>query len=237
MVPAVDRPTLQGVQLAVQDLDAAATFAEQVLGLQRDAADGGDNLARFRLGAHWLALEQQPAEAMQGLSPGNAAALHWRCSDLPRQHTHLSQLGFDSQNESAQDDACHVRIAAAETGACAIQWCDGRTLKPAGRPSLPGITALVLPARAPGRAAAHWAQIFQMPLEHHAAGHPHLVLDGIRLQFVFAEDGTAGMAGITLALDNAGAALERARARGLIVDGDAVSLAGLKVRLASTGIA
>lgn len=237
MVPALRKSTLQGLRLTVQDLEAATRFTEQVLGLQRDAADSSDSLPRFGLGAHWLALEQQPAEATQGLPPGNEATLHWWCSDLPRQSTHLSQLGFDSPNASTLDDACHVRIAAAETGACAIQWCDGPSLQPADPPASPGITALVLPARAPERAAAHWAQIFQMPLERHAAGDPHLLLDGIRLQFVFAEDGAGGVASLTLALDDAGAVRERAKARGLRVDGDTISLAGLKVRLAGAGLA
>ncbi|AMM25940.1 VOC family protein [Variovorax sp. PAMC 28711] len=226
MWPALDRPTLQGVQLAVPDLDAAVAFAEQVLRLERTAPDA----ACFRLGAQWLAFVQHPSAA----SAGNVATLHWRCSDLRRQRTLLTQLGFDSQGDSEPDDVTPLRVVAADTGACALQWVADNERKTNERPpssSSPGITALVLHARAPERVAAHWAQIFQVSVERHAAGLPRLVLDGISLQFVFVEEGAGGVGRITLALDDAGAVRERAIACGTTVDGDALTLPGLTIGL------
>ncbi|MEB0113708.1 catechol 2,3-dioxygenase-like lactoylglutathione lyase family enzyme [Variovorax sp. GrIS 2.14] len=235
MWPALDRSAFQGVRLAVPDLAAAVGFARQVLGLERASSEAADtqDIARFRLGAHWLAFERQSAEILPTLSSNHLATLHWRCSDLRRQRTLLTQLGFDSQDESELDPVPPVRVVAAETGACALQW-DAEAAPIGGDlPSSSGITGVVLHTRAPERAAAHWAQIFQVSVERHATGVPRLVLDRLSVQFVFADERAGGIGRITLALDDAGAVRDRAIASGATVDGDAIAIAGLTISLAN----
>lgn len=219
MWPALDRSTLQGVQLAVPDRDAAVAFAEQVLRLERTAPGA----TRFRIGAHWLAFEQrQPA----GL-PGNAATLLWRCRDLQRQQALLAQRGVDLQNDAEPGEATLLRVAAADTGACALQWTAEAQGKADVPPAAQGITALVLHARAPERVAAHWAQLFQGSVERPADGCPRLVLDGISLQFMFVEEATGGVSRMTLALGDA-------IANDANVDTGALAIAGLTIGLAQT---
>ncbi|CAN5887037.1 hypothetical protein BH11PSE13_BH11PSE13_46050 [soil metagenome] len=239
--PAVDRPALQGLRLAVPDLRAALAFAAQVLGLEKQAAthpgDGDPDEARFQLGASsWLAVRQRPPDAARIPSPATAAmlqTLHWRCTDLVRQRALLARLGFDSPADSEPDDAASIRVAAAETGACAIRWESAPLQPPAAHDTLPQLVALVLHARAPERAITLWAQMFQAPVERPTAGVPRLRLGALTVQFAFAEEQAGGVASLTLEVPDAAAARERAKAQGLALDGDAISLAGLRVRLTS----
>lgn len=235
MWSALDRPTLQGVRLTVPDLDAAVAWAHQVLKLARDPGTEDDpkDIARFRIGTHWLAFQRPSTESLPSLSPNDVATLHWRCSDLQRQRMLLAQLGFDSQENSDPGAPAPLRVVAAETGACALQW-DAEAVRVCGdAPSSPGISALVLHTRAPERVAAHWAQMFQVSIERHAAGVPRLVLGGLSLQFVFAEEGAGGIGRMSLSLPDASDVRARAIASGAIVDGDAFTLAGLTISLAN----
>jgi len=237
MWSALDRPALQGVRLTVLDLDAAVAQVHEVLGLARDPgrADDGEDIARFRIGTHWLAFQRSSTESLSSLAPNDVATLHWRCSDLQRQRMLLAQLGFDSQEDAEPGAPALLRVVAAETGACALQWDAGaeavRVCSEA--PSSPGISALVLHTRAPERVAAHWAQVFQVCVERHAAGVPRLVLGGLSVQFVFAEEGAGGIGRMSLSLPDASDVRARAIASGAIVDGDAFTLAGLTISLAN----
>ncbi len=235
MWSALDRPTLQGVRLMVPDLDAAVAWAQQVLGLAREPgkADDPKDIARFRIGTQWLAIQRPSKESSPSLSPNDVATLYWRCSDLRRQRLLLGQLGFDSREDSETGPAAPLHVVAAETGACALQWDAEAVRFCADAPSSPGISALVLHTRAPERVAAHWAQMFQVSVERHAAGVPRLVLGGLSVQFVFAEEGAGGIGRMTLSLPDASTVRARAIASGAVVDGDAFTLAGLTVSLAN----
>ncbi|RZI94010.1 MAG: hypothetical protein EOP78_09890 [Variovorax sp.] len=219
MLRAVQHSTLQGLELRVDDLGAAALLVGQVLGLPPLAPEAAGEL-RFGLGARWLALRQAP--------PEQADCLHWRCATLAGQRLLLGQLGIDMAEEVAET----LQVSGVDTGACAATWTEGPTA--ASADAAPRLHALVLHARAPERVAAHWAQMLHATPGRDARGLPQLRIDGVALSFTFSEDGAGGVREIALAPggpEALQAICERADAAGVARNGDSLLLAGLSVRL------
>lgn len=89
------------------------------------------------------------------------------------------------------------------------------------------VVGVELEAPDPAALAARWAAVLGRP-----AGADHTIaLEGATLAFV--RSAATGVRGYTLAAVDAPAALERARARGLGVDGDTIVVAGTRLRLSA----
>ena len=225
MLRAVQDSSLQGLQVRVDDLNAAAQLFGDVLGLPA-LAHAAEGELRFGLGTRWLALRRAPAEQVD--------CLHWHCTTLAGQRLLLGQLGIETADETADV----LQVSGVDTGACAAVWTDG--LHAASADAAPRLQALVLHARAPERVAAHWAQMLHAAPGRDARGLPQLRIDGVALSFAFSEDAAGGVREIALAFDRqesmqAVQALQsihqRADAAGMARSGDILSLAGLTVRL------
>lgn len=110
------------------------------------------------------------------------------------------------------------------------QWAGPNWLEHVA-PGVTGITAAELQADDPGALAKRWAEVLQVPVSAGANG-PEIRLEGGHLRFVPATDGRGdGLAGIDVALADPTSALVRAAARGLPVNGDVVTLCGMRVRI------
>lgn len=220
MLRASDTATLQGLELGVADLDAAKQLVGRVLELPSGRQDGTGG-ARFALAGRWLVLQQAAVDA--------ADCLHWHCTDLSRQQALLGQLGIDVADETSATSDRRLQVSSVDTGACAAAWTDG---PPASdTKAVPALRAVVLRARAPERVAAHWAQMLSAPVGRNSLGLPRLSIDGIDLSFTFAEEGVGGVGELMLAVDAPDAVRQRADAAGMTRNGDALSLAGLTIRL------
>ena len=229
MPPVRDTPRLQGMRLRVADAGAAAALLGRLLD-EPPPRDG----ACVRLGTAWLAFDDDAASGPGTVDATPPAPLQWGSHDLARQRTLLAQLGIDLLDDTSPNDGS-LRIAAADTGACALAW---RALQAApddanaDAPAGPLLRVVVMATRTPERTASHWAQMFRTPVVRDATGAPLLLLDGVSLRFVFSDGPAGGVVSLTLGLPDPAAASLRADALGLPqLAGDAVSLAGVALRL------
>ncbi len=94
-----------------------------------------------------------------------------------------------------------------------------------------GILAAELQCDDPGRVAARWSEIAEIPLRD-VDGTPTLPLDNASVRFVPCTDGRPeGLGGIDLACADKAAILAAAEARGVVTGEDQVRLCGLRVNL------
>jgi hypothetical protein len=94
------------------------------------------------------------------------------------------------------------------------------------------IAAAVIQSDDPAALAAKWSAILDRPVRNAHDGELTIALDGSVLRFVRAKDGRGeGLGGLDLMATDKAAVLKAARARGLPIDGDTITLAGLRFRL------
>lgn len=93
------------------------------------------------------------------------------------------------------------------------------------------ITGAVLQSSEPSALARRWSQVLDRPVVEHE-GVASVIVDDVTLQFSRATDGRGdGLAGLSIRVADRGAALATARKRNLPVEGDAVAIAGVQLRL------
>lgn len=94
------------------------------------------------------------------------------------------------------------------------------------------IAAAEIQSADPVALAARWSDILQLPVIHERDGTRRIALDGSDLRFVPAIDGRGeGLGGLDLRATDKAAVLDAARARDVPVEGDTLTLAGLRFKL------
>jgi hypothetical protein len=104
------------------------------------------------------------------------------------------------------------------------------------RDAVTALAGATLAGDDPAQLAARWAAVLDRKAEAQRDGSFAIALDGAGLRFERARDGAEGLVGVALRAASSparDAALARAAARGLRVDGDTVTLAGTALRLVS----
>lgn len=95
-----------------------------------------------------------------------------------------------------------------------------------------GIAAAELQAEDPAALAQRWSSIIETPVTKDGAGNPTVELDNATLRFVPVADGRGeGLGGIDVVCADKPAILAAAADRGLPVQGDQVTICGLRINL------
>lgn len=165
---------------------------------------------------------------------------------LPRWRTHVAEIGVRIAAPLAFGDYEGLQLHPRDTGGALLEintTKNGEDLHgpygPAGPHWQPAIrtervqavVGAVLQSADPAALAARWAQILQRQATAH--GNEHRVpLDNAVLRFVAADDGRGeGLGGIDLQVHDAAAVRTAAKARGCPVEGDAVTVGGVRFHL------
>lgn len=199
-----------------------AQFIEVVAPLQPDTAAGRYLARRGGDGGYMLILDSE---------------------SLPRWRAHVERIGVRVAASLALGDYEGLQLHPRDTGGALLEinhTRGGDTLDGSYGPAGPhwqahvrtarvsGLAGAVLQAPSPQTLAAHWATLLQSPLRQTAAGTPAVQLDNAMLRFQPIDDGRGeGLAAISLQVRDAAAIREAARARGLPVAEDRVTVGGV----------
>ncbi len=91
------------------------------------------------------------------------------------------------------------------------------------------LVGLELESPDPAGLAAHWAKIFEVPVEKNAAGEP--VLNFVNNSFRFIQGPKEVLGGLVFRVNDVAKVRETARAKGYVVDGDSFHMGGVNFRL------
>jgi len=95
-----------------------------------------------------------------------------------------------------------------------------------------GIAAAEIQCDDPGKTAARWSEILELPLRRDVDGRPALALDNAALRFAAIADGRGeGLGALDLVASDPAAVLAAARARGRIARDGSLALGGLRIHL------
>lgn len=165
---------------------------------------------------------------------------------LPRWRTQVAEVGVRIAAPLAFGDYEGLQLHPRDTGGALLEintTKNGEDLHgpygPAGPDWQPAIrtervqavVGAVLQSADPAALAARWAQILQRDVSAHGDEH-RVPLDNAVLRFVAAADGRGeGLGGIDLQVRDAAAVRAAAKARGCPVEGDAVTVGGVRFHL------
>ncbi|WP_225783727.1 VOC family protein [Xenophilus sp. Marseille-Q4582] len=166
---------------------------------------------------------------------------------LPRWRAHVAEIGVRIAAPLALGDYEGMQLHPRDTGGALLEintTLNGRDLDgpywPAGphwqqhvnTTRVAGFAGAVLQSAEPQALAERWGRILQRPAQA-AGGHWEVPVDNARLRVQQALDGRGeGLAGVVLRTRDAAAIRAAAQARGLPVDGDAVTVCGVRFELA-----
>jgi hypothetical protein len=172
------------------------------------------------------------------------------CNDVARREAVMAQLGVRIVFHPDHDGFNEIQLHPADTGGSLISLNETAGRDGLIGPYLPAgpdwwlktqpqslareIVAAELQSDDPEALAARWSRILERPVVRDAQGLPRIVLDLGALRFVQATDGRGeGLGGMDLVVTDRDAVLAAARARGLPVQGDTLTLCGTRMRLIS----
>jgi hypothetical protein len=194
-------PSLQGLCLTVPDGAAANKVFEETLALPRSPVSGP--CIRFNAGRSWIEVR----------TTSTATALHWQIDDLDAQRLHLQHIGVEVLQDMPTDSTSYLRIEAVETGACVIEFHEQRRTASDETVVVPAPGCLVgigMQVRAPERVSAHWARIFQLPVQREAGGTPCLQAGDVTLRFTPSEADGIGVQALSFCANDASASFDAA---------------------------
>jgi hypothetical protein len=157
--------------------------------------------------------------------------------DLAPERERIQKLGVRRVWEIDTEPAKAVHLHPRDVGAAILsldemsawgewEWAGPEWRSKVRRDSTTAIVAAELQSEDPERCAARWSEVLGRPRRG-----LEIPLDEGTLRFVAATDGRGdGLGGIDVAATDVSAALQRARDRGLDVEGDRVSICGTRFR-------
>lgn len=172
-----------------------------------------------------------------------------QCDGIDARRARYDALGVRIIASLTRDGSDGVQLHPGDTGGAILQtsWNEGDDVPdgpwhPAGDDWKPyvrtgrvtAMTAAELQSDDPEALAARWSEILDVSPAEDADGALILPLDGAVLRFVPATDGRGeGLGGVDLAVADAAAVLDAARARNCPVSGNVATVCGTRFRLVS----
>ncbi len=162
--------------------------------------------------------------------------------DLAKDRRRVEELGVRIVWETALEDIATIHLHPRDVGGAILSLDEARPPEswrwagPDWRAKIrsdvvTGIAGVELQARDPAALAARWSRLLARPVGAGAAGSPEIALEAGTLCFVPERDGRGeGVSGLDFVAVDPARALESARARGLEVAGDQVTVCGTRLR-------
>jgi hypothetical protein len=245
---------LRQVALVAHQLDPVVEDLRAVFGLAVGHRDPG--VASFGLENALLPIGSQLLEVVAPTREGTAGGRHLerrggdggymvicQCEDHPpRRRRAVDELGIRTVLEFEDAEYRCMQLHPSDTGGAFLEidwqadtsvggdwWPAGKDWQHAIRTDvIDAITAVEVQAADPERVAARWSEIVEIDVVDGA-----IELDNARIDFVTATDGRGdGLGGMTVHAVDADRAFAAARERGLPVDGDVITLCGMRIALA-----
>ncbi len=244
---------IRQVALVARELEPAVDALRAVLGIEvafRDPGVGvfGLENAVLPVGDTFLEVVSPMREdtsagrflARRGGDGGYMVIL--QSDDLEKDRRRVEELGVRIVWETALEDLATIHLHPRDVGGAILSLDEARppeSWRWAGpdwsakirSDVVTGIAGVELQARDPAALAARWSRLLARPVGAGAAGSPEITLEAGTLCFVPERDGRGeGVSGLDFAALDPARALESARARGLEVAGDQVSVCGTRLR-------
>ena len=244
---------LRQVALVAHQLDPVVEDLRAVFGLAVGHRDPG--VASFGLENALLPIGTQLLEVVAPTREGTAGGRHLerrggdggymvicQCDDHPpRRRRAVDELGIRTVLEFEDDEYRCMQLHPSDTGGAFLEidwqadtsvggdwWPAGKDWQHAIRTDvIDAITAVEVQAADPDAVATRWSEIVEIDVVDGA-----IELDNARIDFVTATDGRGdGLGGMTVHAVDADRAFAAARERGLPVDGDVITLCGMRVTI------
>ena len=246
---------LRQICLVASELDSVVDRLTRVLGLEVCFVDAA--VGKYGLVNSLLPVGNQFLEVVAPTAPGTAAGRYLdrrgddggymvitQCGDLEPRQRRVADLGIRVANWLDYGAFQGMQLHPKDTGGTFFEIdCqrDGGSGDGPWHPAGPdwqryvrtsvvaAIRAAEIQSADPGALAERWSAIAEIPLVRHDPGRMTLPLANADLRFVVAADGRGeGLAGLEFKATDVMAALERARALGCPVEGNAIQLAGMR---------
>jgi hypothetical protein len=243
---------IRQIVFAVRDLADGSARLAGLLGLDPPFRDPG--VAEFGIDNAVFAFGDQFVELVSPVQDGSAAGrllerrgdggymLILQTDDFGRERARFAALGVRTVFEAALPDIRAVHLHPKDIGGAIVSVDEPRPaaswrwggpdwrLQPGsrGRQRVVGVT---VEANDPRAMAGRWSQVLGLAAPVVSGAGQRLALDGGQVDLVPAGARGEGIAGFALAAADPPAVLQAARAQGLPVQGDAVTLFGARVEL------
>ena len=249
---------LRQIALVAQDLEAVTADIEAVFGLAVGHIDPG--VGSFGLENRIFPIGGQFLEVVAPVEEGTAGGRYLerrggdggymvicQCDDHEARKSRVKELGIRLVAEGDGPEYCIMQLHPKDTGGSffEIDWAIGGDepdgpWAPAGKDwqkavrtdVISAIAAAEIQSSNPARVAERWSEISEIPVGHDADGNLALAFENASVRFVESTDGRPeGLGGIDVVAVDSSRALEAAADRGLPVDGDTVTVCGLRFKL------
>ena len=240
---------LRQVALVARELERSVEELCGVLGL--DVAYNDPNVVVFGLSNAVMPVGDTFLEVVSPAQEGTTAGrylerrggdggymLIFQTRDLARERERIEKLGVRVVWEIDTGRAKVIHLHPHDIGSSLVsfdqmsewdewEWAGPDWRSKVRRDSTTGIVAAELQSEDPDRCAARWSEVLGIPRRG-----LEIPLDGGTLRFVqLADERGEGLAGIDVAATGAPEVLRRARDRGLPVDGNCITLSGIRIHL------
>ncbi len=240
---------LRQVALVARDLERSVGELCDVLGI--DVAYNDPNMVVFGLANAVIPVGNTFLEVVSPAQEGTTAGrylerrggdggymLVLQTRDLGRERERIDKLGVHVVWEADIGRAKVIHLHPRDIGSSLVsfdqmsewdewEWAGPDWRSKIRRDSTSGIVAAELQSEDPERSAARWSEVLGIPRRG-----LEIPLDEGTLRFAKVADGRGeGLGGVDVAATAAPEVLERARDRGLPVEGDCITLCGVRVRL------
>jgi hypothetical protein len=249
---------LRQICLVAHALDPAIADLAEIFGLAVCYRDG--NVGKYGLVNALLPIGASFLEVVAPTRDGTAAGRYLErrggdggymvildCDDIERRRRHVDAIGVRIANPLRYETYTGLQLHPRDTGGCMLEFnhtTGGASLDGPYHPAGPDwraavrtdVTAALLAAELqsadPPALAARWGEIVERPVSRSVAGEPQILLDLGSIRFVRDADGRGeGLGGLDLRAANPRRITDAATRRGHRVDGDTVTLYGVRFRL------
>jgi catechol 2,3-dioxygenase-like lactoylglutathione lyase family enzyme len=240
---------LRQVALVARELERSAEELCEVLGV--DVAYRDPNMAVFGLVNVVIPVGNTFLEVVSPAQEGTTAGrylerrggdggymLIFQTRDLGRERERIEKLGVRVVWEIDTGRAKVIHLHPRDIGSSLVsfdqmsawdewEWAGPDWRSKVRRDSTTAIVAAEVQSGDPDRCAARWSEVLGIPLRG-----SEIPLDEGTVRFVEVTDGRGeGLGGVDLAATDAAEVLKRARDRGLPIDGNCITLGGVRIRL------
>jgi len=240
---------LRQIALVARELERSVEELCEVLGVE--VAYNDPNVAVFGLVNAVIPIGDTFLEVVSPAKQGTTAGrylerrggdggymLIFQTRDLARERERIETLGVRVVWEADLERAKVIHLHPRDLGSALVsfdqmsEWEEWEWAGPDWRSrirldSISGIVAAELQAEDPERCATRWSEVLGIPRRGF-----EIPLDDGTLRFVLAADERGdGLGGIDVAATDAPGVLRRARSRGLSIEGNCITLCGIRVHL------
>lgn len=253
---------LRQICLVAAELEPAVEELSEVLGLAICYRD--PNVARYGLVNALLPIGKCFLEIVAPTRPGTAAGRYLErrsgdggymviidCDDVERRRRHMDEIGVRIANPIRHQSYTGLQLHPRDTGGAMLELNHteggesldgpyhpaGRDWQKAIRTDVTGaLIAAELQSPDPEALARRWSAILERPVQRGAQGDAEIALDLGRLRFIRESDGRGeGLAGLVIAVADRARLAAAAQRRSHKLDGDNLTLCGIRFRLAPAG--